>query len=276
MQTEKEKQFHQLHKNNRLLILPNIWDPLGAALLEKIGYHAVATSSSAMSLSNGYRDGEKLPFDKLLEILKSITKTVNIPVSADVETAYASNNSELKNNIKKLIDTGITGINFEDSRHDKPGMIPLVEQAEKISIIKKAITESGSNLFINARIDVYIKASQSSNDEKFAEAIQRGKAYKDSGANGLYPIFLKDKTHIETIVKETKLPVNIMLTSGIPDFVTLKKIGVARISLASGFLKAALYSMKNIAEKLLKEEGMDEAIRNMVASDYFNSLILDK
>lgn len=276
MQTEKEKQFHELHHNGRLLILPNIWDVIGATLLENLGYPAVATSSSAIALSNGYRDGEKLPFDDLLKILNRITSGVRIPVSADVETAYASNNTELKENIKKLISTGIAGINYEDSRHNEAGMLSIKEQCKKIEIIRTAATESGSHLFINARIDVYIKGNHLNEDEKLIEAIKRGKAYKDFGADGLYPILLKNKNHIETLINETRLPVNVTMIPGIPDFETLKKIGVARISLASGFLKSSVYAMKNIAEKLFKDEGMEEAIQNMVSSDYLNGLISGK
>lgn len=273
MQREKENHFHKLHHNGGLLILPNIWDVLGASLLQDIGYPAVATSSSAIALSNGYQDGEKLPFEDLLKILTRISQGVNIPVSADVETAYASNNTELKENIKKLIQTGIAGINFEDSGHNLTELTSIKKQCEKIEIIKDAAAEMGSRLFINARIDVYIKGEQLSDDEKLAEAIQRGRAYKNAGADGIYPIILKNKTHIETIVKETGLPVNVTMIPGIPDFETLKAIGVARVSLASGFLKSSVYAMKNIAEQLLKEEGMEESVKSMVSSDYLKSLI---
>ncbi len=276
MPLEKENFFQQLHHNEKLLILPNVWDVLSAALLERIGYPAVATSSSAIALSNGYRDGEKLPFDELLKILTRISAGVNIPVSADVETAYASNPAELRENIKKLIDTGITGINYEDSKHNGNGLISIEEQCENIEIIRKTAEGAGSALFINARIDVYIKANHLSDDEKLTEAIKRGKAYKDSGADGLYPIILKNKNHIEELVKETGLPVNITMIQGIPGFEVLKELGVKRISLASGFLKASVYSLKNIAELLLKEEGMNVFFQNMVSSDYLNGLIADK
>lgn len=276
MPLEKENFFQQLHHNEKLLILPNVWDVIGAALLERIGYPAVATSSSAIALSNGYRDGERLPFDELLKILTRISAGVNIPVSADVETAYASNPVELRENIKKLVDTGIAGINYEDSKHNGNGLISIEEQCENIEIIRNTAEGAGSALFINARIDVYIKANHLSDDEKLTEAVKRGKAYRDSGADGLYPIILKNKNHIEELVKETGLPVNITMIQGIPGFEVLKELGVKRISLASGFLKASVYALKNIAELLLKEEGMNVFFQNMVSSDYLNGLIADK
>ena len=274
--TEKEKQFYQLHHDDKLLVLPNIWDPLGAKLLQDLGYKAVATASASIALANGYQDGEKIPFNDLLLILENIVKSVNIPVTADVESGYAKNNSELKENIKKLIDTGISGINFEDSKHDEQKLFTKEEQSEKINVIRKTASEMGSSLFINARTDVFIKEKNLSYEEKMAEAIERGKAYKVAGADCFYPIFLKEKESIITIMNDVSLPVNILMVPGIPDFSTLKEIGLARISLGPGFLKYAINSMKNIAEKLLNYEGMEDIKTNPIAADYLNTLISKK
>lgn len=261
IQPEKGKILQDLHQNGKLLILPNIWEVSGAAMLENIGYPAVATSSSAIANSNGYDDGEKIPFNDLLHILERIVRSVNVPVTADVESAYAKDNATLAENIKKLIGTGIAGINFEDSHHDEQKLIPEDEQCEKIFLIKKTASEMGMPLFINARTDSYINTYISS-EEKLSETIKRGKAYKEAGANCLYPITLKDKKDIETIIKEVDLPVNILLLAGIPDFNELKEIGVTRLSLGGNFIKFAISAMKNVAGKLLKFEGMNDITQN--------------
>jgi 2-methylisocitrate lyase-like PEP mutase family enzyme len=254
-------------------VLPNIWDPLGAILLESLGYKAVATASASIAFTNGYQDGEKIPLEDLLLILQKIVKSVKIPVSADVESGYAKNNAILKENIKRLIGTGIAGINFEDSHHDEKKLISVEEQSEKINLIKNTASEMGSTLFVNARTDVFIKGDYLSKEEKLLEAIKRGKAYKEAGADCFYPILLKEKESITAIIKEVALPVNILMVSGIPDFVTLKEIGLARISLGPGFLKNAIQSMKNISEKLLHFEGMDEITGNVITSDYLKNLV---
>ena len=275
-QSEKEKQFHDLHHNNELLVLPNIWNALSAKLLEETGYKAVATASASIAYANGYQDGEKIPFDELIFILKRIVKCVNIPVTADVESGYAHNNVLLKENIKRLIDTGIAGINFEDSHHDEQKLYSKEKQSEKINLVKNTASDSGSNLFINARTDVFIKQNHLSKEEKLAEAIERGKAYKAAGADGFYPIFLKEKASIKRVIEEVALPVNILMLPGIPDFSALKEIGLARISLGPGFLKYAINSMKNIAEKLVHYEGMEEITSNRITTDYLKNLISKK
>jgi len=65
-QAEKAKQLYDLHHSEKLLILPNIWDALGAKLLEDIGYPAVATASASVAYSNGYNDGENIPFEDVV------------------------------------------------------------------------------------------------------------------------------------------------------------------------------------------------------------------
>ncbi|HXS56256.1 MAG TPA: isocitrate lyase/phosphoenolpyruvate mutase family protein [Hanamia sp.] len=276
IQTEKENQLHELHHNGTILVLPNIWDPLGAILLESLGYKAIATASASIAYSNGYQDGENIPFNDVLIILQKIVKSVKIPVTADIESGYAINNVSLKENIKRLLDTGIAGVNFEDSKHDDTGLVLIQEQAEKINLIKSTGSEMGSALFINARTDVFIKDSVLSKEEKLSQAIERGKAYKEAGADCFYPIFLKEKESIKTIISEVSLPVNILLSPGIPDFETLKEIGVARISLGPGFLKTAMNAMKNIGEKLLNPEGLSEVTDNPITSDYLKNLISKK
>jgi 2-methylisocitrate lyase-like PEP mutase family enzyme len=59
-QKEKAETLLSLHTSGDLLVLPNVWNPIGALILEKKGYPAVATSSSAISASLGYQDGEKI------------------------------------------------------------------------------------------------------------------------------------------------------------------------------------------------------------------------
>jgi 2-methylisocitrate lyase-like PEP mutase family enzyme len=273
IQPEKGKVLYNLHHNGKLLILPNVWEVSGAALLENIGYPAVATSSSAVANSNGYDDGEKIPFNDLLHILRRIVDAVNVPVTADIESGFAKDNITLAENMKRLINTGIAGINFEDSYHDEQKLIPVDEQSEKIFLIKKIASEMGMPLFINARIDVYIKNTSLSAEEKLSQTLQRAKAYKEAGAGCLYPITLKNTKDIETIIKEIGLPVNILLSAGVPDFDQLKKSGVARLSLGGNFIKFVINAMKNVGQKLLQNEGMNEIISNSVTTDFMSKLV---
>ena len=141
--------LNQLHHNGKLLVLPNIWDPLGAALLESLGYPAIATASASIAFSNGYPDGEKIPYTDLLTILQKIVRQVKLPVTADIETGYAKDTHTLSENIKKLVDTGIAGINIEDSSQDTDSLNSLEQQCEKIILIKTTAASMGIPVFIS-------------------------------------------------------------------------------------------------------------------------------
>ncbi len=114
-QGEKADVLLSLHQGGDLLVLPNIWDPLGARVLAAKGYPAVATASAAVSASLGYQDGEKINRATLIDLLGRIARSVDIPVSADIEAGYGESLSELELTAQQVIDSGVVGVNIEDS-----------------------------------------------------------------------------------------------------------------------------------------------------------------
>lgn len=271
-QKEKAIQLHKLHHTDRLLILPNVWDVLGARLLEDIGYTAIATASASIAFSNGYPDGEKIPFKNLLQILNQITDSVNLPVTADIESGYAKNDSEFRENIKRILETGIVGINIEDTNHITKTLNSVSTQCKKIREIREIANNMDIPLFINARADVMLYDSVS-DTSKLEELIYRGLAYKEAGADCFFPIALRKEEDIRQLVTQIKMPVNILAIQGVPDLNTLNEIGVTRVSLGPGFLKIAVQSMKTLAIKLKDYNGLADITENTITSDYLKSLI---
>lgn len=270
----KAKRFHKLHHSGKLLVLPNIWDPLGASLLESLQYPAVATASASMAYTNGYNDGENLPFNDFLKFLTRIVNSVDIPVTADIESGYATNDKQLEENIKRLNDTGIVGVNIEDSNKKTNALIPIEMQCNRIGIIKDVSAAMGISLFINARADVYIHGDGFKTAEsKLEETLKRGLAYKNAGADCFYPIVMREENDIKKTVEELQMPVNILTIPGIPELRTLHELGVARVSLGPSFLKIALRAMKDLAIKLKNLEGLSEITGNQITNDYLKSLV---
>jgi len=274
MQREKAQQFYQLHHAGKMLVLPNIWDPLGAILLESLGYPAIATASAAVAYSNGYNDGENIPFDHLLVLLKRITQSVEVPVTADVESGYAENDAQLHKNIALLIDSGIAGINIEDTDKKTKRLHPVEIQCNRIKLIKKVSNDLGIPLFINARTDVYIHGEDfETAEQKFDEILKRGLAYKAAGADCFFPIAMKQKEEIEKLITKLQMPINLITMPGIPGLDILSKMGVARVSLGPSFLKIAIKAMKNLALQLKDYEGLPAITGNEITSDYLKALI---
>jgi 2-methylisocitrate lyase-like PEP mutase family enzyme len=273
-QIEKAEQFRKLHQSDKMLILPNIWDTLGALLMADLGYPAVATASASVAYSNGYNDGENIPFDDVLRLLKRITNSVDVPVTADIESGYATDDNQLEQNIRLLLDAGIVGINFEDTDKNANTLLSIDLQCKRIRLIRKIAEESGIPLFINARTDVYLyEKNFAGNTEKLNELITRGLAYKEAGADGFFPILVTRQDEIQEIIDRVELPVNIVTVPGIPDLKTLRKLGVARVSLGPSLLKIAVKAMKELAIQLKDNEGLSSITGNEITSDFLKSLV---
>ncbi len=272
-QIKKAQELHQLHEPGNFLILPNIWEPLGAALLQKLGYGVVATSSSAVALTHGYHDGENMPFSDVITQLKRIADAVDIPVTADIECAYAANNRELEENIEIFLETGIVGINFEDTDKKSRTLLPTDEQARKIEIIGEVAARKNIPLFINARIDTYLPSANIEPEQRLEETIRRAKLYAKAGAHCVFPILLRDIEQIKLLTKAVDLPVNIMAMTGTPTFEQLKQAGVRRVSLGSSFLKLAMQEMQRFALLAKQGVGMEDINKNPVDSAFLEGLI---
>jgi 2-methylisocitrate lyase-like PEP mutase family enzyme len=268
---EKAMRFHKLHHSKKMLMLPNIWDPLGALLLQNADFPAIATASAAVAYTHGFHDGEKISLEENLSLLSRIAGSVNVPVTADFESGFAATEGALYGNTRRLIETGIVGINLEDTNRQTGKLYTAEEQCRRLKAVRAAAIESGVNLFINARTDVLIHG-KTDEQKQIGAVLERGAAYKEAGADGFYPILMKTNAGIEKTVK-LGLPVNILTVPGIPSLKELSAMGVARVSLGPGFLKIALRSMKQLALKLKEGDGLEEITGNEVTSDYLRELI---
>jgi 2-methylisocitrate lyase-like PEP mutase family enzyme len=248
---QKAERFRDLHHNRELLILPNVWDPVGARLLEGLGFRAIATASAAVSWAEGVHDGEKLPFSRMVEVVDSIVKAVDVPVTADLESGYAVKPRDLGENIRRALETGIAGVNLEDTNHETGKLYSLEDQVDRLRAVRAQADGEGIPLVINARTDVFIRSDPKPTPDKMDETIRRGRAYLEAGADCLYPIILSDLDALKTIHEETGAPINVYASASAPSIVQLEAAGIARLSLGPGLFKASLTTMKQVGETLL-------------------------
>jgi 2-methylisocitrate lyase-like PEP mutase family enzyme len=229
--------FKELHKNNEPLLLGNVWNPQSAKVYEKLGYKALATSSSAVAHSLGYEDGENMRFDEYLYIVERILKSISIPLTVDLEGGYGNNAEEIVENISKLAEIGVVGINIEDSTIID-GIRQIADKEvfyEKLKSVILKLKEENIEIFINLRTDPFLLGLENPVDE----TLQRIRRFEETGIDGFFVPCITSENDIETIVNGTELPVNVMAMPGLPDFSTLKKLGVKRISsgnFANGYI----------------------------------------
>ena len=249
-QAEKAKLFLELHNAKKILVLPNIWNPIGARILESKSYPAVATASAAISASLGYQDGEKIKFTTHLDIIQRIAKSVDIPVSADIETGYSSNISELKKSVDQIIDTGVVGINIEDSHAEGRSLRSLEEQCERITTIRETAINKDIHLVINARIDYFLLNPDYPKEDIINGIIKRANAYINAGADCVYPIGIFELDTIIKLRKEIQSPINILSYDKSESLLTLNKIGINRVSFGPNIFRSCMKKFINIADEL--------------------------
>lgn len=226
------KGLKEMHVKNNPLILYNCWDVMSAKAIEKAGCPAIATSSFAMSDTLGYDDGQNLPFDLYLILIKNIMKNISKPLSVDFEAGFSKNDEELKIHFKSLLELGIKGINFEDKNHFAYDyeLYPINKQFKKIALLRSL---SPNDFFINARTDLFFQ-KKIHDLSLIDETLERIDAYKEAGADGIFIPGLTDLELIRIICEKSKLPVNIMVEDISEEIL---KSGVSRISLGpNGYL----------------------------------------
>lgn len=249
--TEKAENLLSLHSNGNLLVLPNIWNPIGARVLEAKGFPAVATASAAIAESLGYQDGEKLQLETMLDIVERIARSVHIPVTADIETGYGESIDELKNSIRRVIEAGIVGINIEDSLEEGGPLRSIEEQCARLSAVRSVSREMGVPLVINARTDCYLSELYPSDGEKLEESVIRAKAYGEAGADCIYVIGPGDRDTLVELRKRIGLPINSLATPGSLSLKELQTIGINRVSFGPFIFRSCLKKFVDITDELI-------------------------
>lgn len=267
IQSKKAKDFLALHHDPKLLVLPNIWDPLGAKLLGSLGYPAIATASAAVAYSMGYDDGQKINFDLMLDVIRRIADSVQIPLTTDIESGYAENPKEVAENVRQVLGAGAVGINIEDSTAEDSPLLPINFQQERIAAVRQMAEQEGIPLVINARIDVFLSGVAKSKSERLSETITRGKAYLEAGADCIYPITVGDIETLQQIKTEIDAPINVYASASTAPMHELEDIGISRLSLGPGFLKASLTTMKKVAIELQNYTSYDSFTKDVMTSD---------
>ena len=153
-QVEKAARFAELHVKGAPLLLYNAWDAGTAKSILDAGAKAIATSSWAVAEAQGYRDGESIPITFVEQIIARIAGTIDAPVSVDFEGGYSDDNGALAENVARLLELGIIGINFEDRVVRAPGSIQSTSTPGGSRPFVKLRGAEGVDLFINARTDV--------------------------------------------------------------------------------------------------------------------------
>jgi 2-methylisocitrate lyase-like PEP mutase family enzyme len=218
-----------LHRPGAPLVLRNAWDAASARALGE-GAPAVATTSVGVAEALGYGDGGHIPAAEAFAALARIVAAVDVPVTADCEAGYGL---EPEAFVDGLLTAGAVGCNLEDTDHATHALRDASAQAEYLAAVKAAGRAAGVDLVLNARVDVHVRGGT------LEDGLVRAVAYRDAGADCVYPIFCHDEAGIAAYV-EAAAVVNVHVHAQAPGLGRMAQLGVARASYGGSLFRAAL------------------------------------
>ena len=245
----KAETLRRLHVGPAMLVLPNAWDAASARVFEKAGFPAIATTSAGVALAMGYEDHQQAPPEEMIAASKRIIQAVSLPVTVDFEAGYGLAPAEV---VRRLVEIGAAGLNYEDTDHAAGGLADADRQAEKLAALIEAGREAGVQLVVNARTDVFVHR-QGTPEEQAAEGLRRARLYKQAGADCIYPILLSDAAVIPEFVNAVGA-VNVNLRPGGQlSLQTVASLGVRRVSYAASLFRETMGSLELLTADLWTE-----------------------
>ncbi|MEO0472406.1 MAG: isocitrate lyase/phosphoenolpyruvate mutase family protein [Bacteroidota bacterium] len=227
--------FHNLHQQSAPLLICNVWDVASAKVAQQLGFKAIGTSSGAMAEMLGHQDGEGMSFQELFYLVKRIRRCVDLPLTVDLEAGYSRDVNEIVDHIRQLQSIGVVGINLEDSLvESERRLLDPKSFAQIISQIHQAFSSPIHRPFLNVRTDPFLLGMS----HPVSETIQRAQLYQQAGADGLFVPCVEQEEDIKAILAAIDLPLNVMCMPHLPDFESLRKLGVKRISMGNFVFRA--------------------------------------
>jgi 2-methylisocitrate lyase-like PEP mutase family enzyme len=185
---------------------------------------------------------------------------------------YGNSPEDTRRTALAVIEAGVVGMNLEDAPGEAGSpLADLSVQLEKIHAVREAAASRGVPLVLNARTDVYLlQVGEASS--RYDETIRRLSAYRDSGADCVFAPGVRDAPTISRLVTDLRCPLNILAGPGSPPVPELRALGVARVSLGSGPMRAAMGALRRIADEV-KISGTYESLADAPSHAEMNQLL---
>ena len=243
------QRFLELHEGDEPLLLPNPWDAGSAKLLASLGFEALATTSSGFAATLG-RSDYSVTRDEAIEHAAAIVEATGLPVSADLENAFADDPDGVAETVVLALGAGLAGCSVEDAtgRAEDP-IYAAGAAAERVAAAAEVAHSGSVHLVLTARAENRLHGR-----DDLADTIARLQAYQEAGADVLYAPGLRGLEDIRAVVGSVDRPVNVLARPGAPAVAELASAGVARISVGGAFAFAALGAVVEAAREL-REEG---------------------
>lgn len=253
-QQAKAQRFRDLHAEPNIFPMPNAWDAGSARMLAAQGFPAIATTSAGIAFSLGLPDyAGAVTQDEMLDCVRRIARSVDLPVSADLEAGYGARPDEVARTIRLAATAGAVGGNIEDFTGDARS--PLFDRAlatERIRAARIAADETDMPFTLTARTDCYLAEITDPFVDPFAEAVRRANMYREAGADCLFVPGASDPETIAALVREIDGPLTVVmgLKGSALTVAQLADLGVRRVTIGGSLARATYALIRQAAREM--------------------------
>ena len=246
----KAARFHELHRRDGILVMPNAWDRGSARILVAAGFEAIATTSAGTNYANGTTDWDyHVSREDMVRDFGLIAREVTVPCNGDLENGYGDSPEDVAETIRQSIAAGMAGGGIEDytGRKDAP-LYDLGLAVARIQAARAAIDASGVPFVLTGRAECWLVGHA----EPFKESLKRLNAYRAAGADVLYAPGVSDPAEIRDLCRAVDGPVNVVVgrRNRGTSIAALAEAGVKRVSVGGAMFLAAYGALKAAADEL--------------------------
>lgn len=271
----KAEQLRRVLEKPGILVLPGVYDALSARLAALVGFEAIFTSGFGLAASAlGLPDMGLMTMTESLNGVRHIVRAVDVPVVADMDTGYG-NPLNVMRTVEECLSLGVAGIILEDQEWPKKcGHFPgkrVISLEEHVQKLKAAIEARGhQDLILIARTDAREPLG-------LEEAIRRGLAYRDAGADVIFieaPRSVEELTRIARSIPDTFLFAN-MIEGGKTPFLTAQELEQLGYKIVVYPLSALFSAAKAVLEtfRILREQGTTLGAPTLLSFHEFEEVI---
>lgn len=269
-QDDKGKLFRELHVPGDPLVLPNAYDVGSARMLVGLGAKAIATTSSGFAATIGLPDFGHVSRDQMLDHCEDIVRSVNVPVTGDLENGYADDPEGVAETVRLAAEVGLVGCALEDVVPDAD--VPYYNFDIAVARMAAAVEAAEALPFdftICARADGVMLGAYG-----VEEAIRRVQAFEEVGAHCVYAPMLPTMDDLATLCASVSVPVNALCAGGFTKYSRddFAKIGVARISVGGSLARATHKVVADIGTAMLSR-GDFSALGNILPGKELEKLM---
>ncbi|MDH3853957.1 MAG: isocitrate lyase/PEP mutase family protein [Nitrosopumilus sp.] len=269
------KNLKSMLRSKKPLVIPGVYDALGAKIAQKVGFDAMFQTGYGTSATLfGMPDYGFIGSTETVDNARRICRAVSVPVIIDADTGYGNALSVWKL-VKELESAGAGGIFLEDQKWPKrcghmqgKEIISQEEYTEKLSAAIDA--RENKDFIIVARTDA--RATEGLDD-----AIQRGKQNKKTGADAIFVEAPRSLDEMKKIGKEINAPLVANMIEGgatpLSSAEILNKMGFKIILYPLSVLYANTFATMNILKELKKTGSTSKYEQKVVNFDQFNDLV---